>query len=57
MTGADATRAQTYRGLAEKCREMAARTRRSGPLLDRAVAFDKIAAAIELGQGPAGDDL
>jgi hypothetical protein len=57
MTGANAMRAQAYRGLAEKCREMAARTRRSGPLLARAEAFDKIAAAIERGQGPTGDVL
>lgn len=57
MTGADARRAQAYRVLAEKCREMAARTRRSGPLLGRAEAFDKIAAAVELGQELTGNDL
>ena len=49
MNAAEAARAQSYRWLAAKCREMAEHTRRSGSLRNRADVFDEIAADIELG--------
>ena len=42
--------ARSYRDLASRCREMAQRNRRPGPLLLRATALDAAAAYLERGE-------
>jgi hypothetical protein len=47
MTNSEAVAAVDYRRMAERCREMARRTTRPGPLLSRAEAFEADTTAIE----------
>lgn len=47
MTNSEAVAVVDYRRMAERCREMAKRTTRPGPLLSRAEAFEADATAIE----------
>ena len=47
MTNSEAVAVVDYRRMAERCREMARRTTRPGPLLRRAETFEADATAIE----------
>ncbi len=47
MTNSEVVAVVDYRRMAERCREMATRTTRPGPLLSRAEAFEADATAIE----------
>jgi hypothetical protein len=50
ITKANSREIQTYREMAERCRKMAAVSRRPGPLLLRAQAFEATALALERGE-------
>jgi hypothetical protein len=52
ITKANTRAIPTYREMAESCRKMAAASRRPGPLLLRAQAFDATAFALEGGEKP-----
>jgi hypothetical protein len=47
VTKANSRESQTYREMAESCRKMAAVSRRPGPLILRAEAFEATALALE----------
>ena len=49
ITKANSRAIQTYRQMAESCRKMAAVSRRPGPLLLRAQAYEATAHALERG--------
>ena len=50
ITKANSREIQTYREMAERCRKMAAVSRRPNPLLLRAEAFEATALALERGE-------
>ena len=49
ITTANLRAIQTYREMAERCREMAAKSSRPNPLLSRAETFEATALALERG--------